>query len=108
MSLTPKVPGKLRIAHGRLRVTFANAGSDRTVREGGHFGYRHPRRSSFTHTEVRQPLLDLGSVTVQIWHPDPSYTRGDTIAWVEEEKVLLSGDLVKYEAGVYTGAAQLE
>ena len=52
--------------------------------------------------------LDLGGVKVQIWHPGPGHTRGDTIAWVEEEKVLFSGDLVEYEAGVYTGDAQLE
>lgn len=51
--------------------------------------------------------IDLGGVTVQIWHPGPGHTRGDTIAWVEEEKVLFSGDLVEYEAGVYTGDAQL-
>ena len=53
-------------------------------------------------------LLDLGGVKVQIWHPGPGHTRGDTIAWVEEEKVLFSGDLVEYEAGVYTGDAQLQ
>jgi glyoxylase-like metal-dependent hydrolase (beta-lactamase superfamily II) len=52
--------------------------------------------------------LDLGGVQVQVWHPGPGHTRGDTIAWVEEEKVLFSGDLVEYEAGVYTGDAQLE
>ena len=52
--------------------------------------------------------LDLGGVTVQIWHPGPGHTRGDTIAWVAAEKVLFSGDLVEYEAGVYTGDAQLE
>lgn len=52
--------------------------------------------------------LDLGGVSVQIWSPGPGHTRGDTIAWVEEEKVLFSGDLVEYEAGVYTGDAQLE
>ena len=52
--------------------------------------------------------LDLGGVKVQIWHPGPGHTRGDTIAWVEAEKVLFSGDLVEYEAGVYTGDAQLE
>ena len=45
---------------------------------------------------------------VQIWHPGPGHTRGDTIAWVEDEKVLFSGDLVEYEAGVYTGDAHLE
>jgi glyoxylase-like metal-dependent hydrolase (beta-lactamase superfamily II) len=52
--------------------------------------------------------LDLGGVKVEIWHPGSGHTRGDTIAWVEEEKVLFSGDLVEYEAGVYTGDAQLE
>jgi glyoxylase-like metal-dependent hydrolase (beta-lactamase superfamily II) len=52
--------------------------------------------------------LDLGGVRVQVWHPGMGHTKGDTIAWVEEEKVLFSGDLVEYEAGVYTGDAQLE
>jgi len=52
--------------------------------------------------------LDLGGVKVEIWHPGPGHTKGDTIAWVEDEKVLFSGDLVEYEAGVYTGDAQLE
>ena len=47
--------------------------------------------------------INLGGVVVQVWHPGPGHTRGDTIAWVEEEKVLFSGDLVEYEAGVYTG-----
>lgn len=51
--------------------------------------------------------INLGGVVVQIWSPGPGHTRGDTIAWVEEEKVLYSGDLVEYEAGVYTGDAQL-
>ena len=51
--------------------------------------------------------INLGGVVVQIWSPGPGHTRGDTIAWVEEEKVLYSGDLVEFEAGVYTGDAQL-
>jgi glyoxylase-like metal-dependent hydrolase (beta-lactamase superfamily II) len=52
--------------------------------------------------------LDLGGVTVDIWHPGAGHTRGDTIAWVAAEKVLFSGDLVEFEAGVYTGDAHLE
>lgn len=52
--------------------------------------------------------VDLGGVKVQIWSPGNGHTRGDTIAWVEEEKVLFSGDLVEYNAGVYTGDAHLE
>ncbi len=51
--------------------------------------------------------LNLGGVVVQIWHPGPGHTRGDTIAWVEQEEVLFSGDLVEYRAGVYTGDAHL-
>ncbi len=51
--------------------------------------------------------INLGGVVVQIWSPGPGHTRGDTIAWVEAEKVLFSGDLVEFEAGVYTGDAQL-
>ena len=62
-----------------------------------------------TRNEVPGRLtLDLGGVTVQIWHPGPGHTRGDTIAWVEQEKVLFSGDLVEYQAGVYTGDAHLQ
>ena len=52
--------------------------------------------------------IDLGGVKAQIWSPGAGHTRGDTIAWVAEEKVLFSGDLVEFEAGVYTGDAQLE
>jgi glyoxylase-like metal-dependent hydrolase (beta-lactamase superfamily II) len=51
--------------------------------------------------------INLGGVKVDIWSPGYGHTRGDTIAWVESEKVLFSGDLVEYEAGVYTGDAQL-
>jgi glyoxylase-like metal-dependent hydrolase (beta-lactamase superfamily II) len=58
--------------------------------------------------EAGKLTVDLGGVRVQIWHPGPGHTRGDTIAWVEEEGVLFSGDLVEFEAGVYTGDAQLE
>ena len=52
--------------------------------------------------------VDLGGVQVEIWSPGAGHTKGDTIAWVADEKVLFSGDLVEYEAGVYTGDAQLE
>jgi glyoxylase-like metal-dependent hydrolase (beta-lactamase superfamily II) len=51
--------------------------------------------------------INLGGVVVEIWHPGPGHTRGDTIAFVESEGVLFSGDLVEFEAGVYTGDAQL-
>lgn len=37
MSLTPRMPGELRIAHGRVWATFANAANDSRVLAGDHF-----------------------------------------------------------------------
>ena len=50
----------------------------------------------------------LGKLEVRILHLGPGHTGGDTVVWVPSEKVLFSGDLVEYEAGVYTGDAHLE
>ena len=52
--------------------------------------------------------LMMGKLEVQIIHAGAGHTAGDTIVWVPSEKVLFSGDLVEYEAGVYTGDAHLE
>jgi glyoxylase-like metal-dependent hydrolase (beta-lactamase superfamily II) len=52
--------------------------------------------------------LMMGSLEVRIVHAGAGHTAGDTIVWVPSEKVLFSGDLVEYEAGVYTGDAHLE
>jgi glyoxylase-like metal-dependent hydrolase (beta-lactamase superfamily II) len=52
--------------------------------------------------------LRMGEVEVQISHPGPGHTGGDTIVWVPSQRVLFSGDLVEYEAGIYTGDAHLE
>jgi glyoxylase-like metal-dependent hydrolase (beta-lactamase superfamily II) len=51
--------------------------------------------------------LYMGGLEVQILHPGPGHTKGDTVVWIPQEKVLFSGDLVEYNAGVYTGDAQL-
>jgi len=50
----------------------------------------------------------LGKLEVRISQPGPGHTAGDTIAWVPSQRVLFSGDLVEYEAGIYTGDAHLE
>ena len=42
--------------------------------------------------------LWLGSREVQIIHAGRGHTRGDTIAWLPEEKVLFAGDLVEFGA----------
>lgn len=38
--------------------------------------------------------LDLGGVTVVLRALGPTHTRGDTIAWVEQDRVLFAGDIV--------------
>jgi glyoxylase-like metal-dependent hydrolase (beta-lactamase superfamily II) len=50
----------------------------------------------------------LGPLEVQILHPGPGHTKGDTVVWLPQERVLFSGDLVEFGAAAYTGDAQLE
>jgi glyoxylase-like metal-dependent hydrolase (beta-lactamase superfamily II) len=52
--------------------------------------------------------LRMGSLEVRVLHPGAGHTAGDTIVWVPSQKVLFSGDLVEYEAGIYTGDAHFE
>ena len=52
--------------------------------------------------------LRLGKLEVKIIYPGAGHTGGDTIVWVPSQRVLFSGDLVEYQAGVYTGDAHLE
>jgi glyoxylase-like metal-dependent hydrolase (beta-lactamase superfamily II) len=52
--------------------------------------------------------LMMGKLEVRIIHAGAGHTAGDTIVWVPSQKVLFSGDLVEYEAGIYTGDAHFE
>lgn len=52
--------------------------------------------------------LRMGRLEVKIIHPGPGHTGGDTIVWVPSQRVLFAGDLVEYNAGIYTGDAHLE
>jgi len=56
----------------------------------------------------RELTLHLGGLEVKLMHIGPGHTKGDTIAWIPSQQVCFSGDLVEYNAGVYTGDAQLE
>lgn len=51
--------------------------------------------------------LWMGDLEIQIIHAGSGHTKGDTIVWLPGERVLYSGDLVEYNAGIYTGDAQL-
>jgi glyoxylase-like metal-dependent hydrolase (beta-lactamase superfamily II) len=56
----------------------------------------------------KELTLHLGKLEVKLMHIGPGHTKGDTIAWIPSQKICFSGDLVEYNAGVYTGDAQLE
>jgi glyoxylase-like metal-dependent hydrolase (beta-lactamase superfamily II) len=51
--------------------------------------------------------LWLGKVRVDIMQLGRGHTKGDTVVWLPDEKILFSGDLVEYEATPYTGDAYL-
>ncbi len=50
----------------------------------------------------------MGSLEVRIIHAGCGHTAGDSVVWIPSQKVLFSGDLVEYKAGIYTGDAHLE
>lgn len=49
----------------------------------------------------------MGKLEVRLIHAGAGHTRGDTVVWLPQDRVLFSGDLVEYNAGIYTGDAQL-
>ncbi|NUT14178.1 MAG: MBL fold metallo-hydrolase [Cupriavidus sp.] len=51
--------------------------------------------------------LFLGKLEVRIAHLGSGHTKGDTVVWLPQQKVLFSGDLVEYDAACYCGDAQL-
>lgn len=55
----------------------------------------------------RELTVFLGDLEVQIRHLGPGHTKGDTIVWLPQYKVLFSGDLIEFEAAAYTGDARL-
>jgi glyoxylase-like metal-dependent hydrolase (beta-lactamase superfamily II) len=55
----------------------------------------------------RELTLWLGKKEVQIKHIGKGHTKGDTIAWLPQDKVLFSGDLVEEGTTPYCGDAYL-
>src|SRR5438874_1790909 len=49
--------------------------------------------------------LWLGKLQVKIMQLGRGHTKGDTVVWLPQEKILFSGDLVEYEATPYAGDA---
>jgi len=51
--------------------------------------------------------LWLGNLQVELLQLGRGHTKGDTVVWLPQDRVLFSGDLVEYEATPYTGDAYL-
>lgn len=51
--------------------------------------------------------LWLGKLEVKILQLGRGHTKGDTVVWLPQQKILFSGDLVEYDATPYTGDAYL-
>jgi glyoxylase-like metal-dependent hydrolase (beta-lactamase superfamily II) len=55
----------------------------------------------------RSMTLWLGKLRVELLQLGRGHTKGDTVCWLPDEKVLFSGDLVEYQTTPYTGDAYL-
>src|SRR5476651_1369166 len=49
--------------------------------------------------------LWLGKLEVRLMQLGRGHTKGDTVAWLPQQKILFSGDLVEYGATAYAGDA---
>ena len=52
--------------------------------------------------------LYLGKLEVKIMQLGRGHTKGDTVVWLPQDKVMLSGDLVEYGATPYAGDAYFQ
>ena len=50
----------------------------------------------------------LGKLEVQLLQLGRGHTKGDTVAWLPQQKILFSGDLVEFDATPYAGDAYFE
>ena len=55
-----------------------------------------------------QMSIWLGQLEVQLLQVGRGHTKGDTIAWLPEQKILFSGDLVEFDATPYAGDAYFQ
>ena len=58
-----------------------------------------------TLTFTGKMTLWLGSLEVQLLQLGRGHTKGDTVAWLPQQKILFSGDLVEFNATPYAGDA---
>jgi glyoxylase-like metal-dependent hydrolase (beta-lactamase superfamily II) len=61
-----------------------------------------------TMTFTGKMTLWLGRLEVQLIQLGRGHTKGDTVAWLPQDKVLFSGDLVEFDATPYAGDAYFQ
>ncbi|MGN6528265.1 MAG: MBL fold metallo-hydrolase [Burkholderiaceae bacterium] len=61
-----------------------------------------------TITFEKKMTLWLGKLEVQILQLGRGHTKGDTVVWLPQDRVLLSGDLVEFDATPYAGDAYFQ
>jgi glyoxylase-like metal-dependent hydrolase (beta-lactamase superfamily II) len=61
-----------------------------------------------TITFTGKMTLWLGKLEVQILQLGRGHTKGDTVVWLPQEKILFSGDLVEFDATPYAGDAYFQ
>ncbi len=61
-----------------------------------------------TLTFVGRMTLWLGELEVQLLQLGRGHTKGDTVVWLPQERVLFSGDLVEFDATPYAGDAYFQ
>ncbi|MEV0455280.1 MBL fold metallo-hydrolase [Catellatospora methionotrophica] len=50
-----------------------------------------PAVPTLTYTD--RLTLHAGELRVELWHPGPAHTTGDTVVWIPEHRVLFTGDI---------------
>ncbi len=58
-----------------------------------------------TMTFTGKMTIWLGKLEVQLLQLGRGHTKGDTVAWLPQQKILFSGDLVEFDATPYAGDA---
>jgi glyoxylase-like metal-dependent hydrolase (beta-lactamase superfamily II) len=61
-----------------------------------------------TMTFTGRMTLWLGSLQVQLLQLGRGHTKGDTVVWLPQDRVLFSGDLVEFDATPYAGDAYFQ
>ena len=56
----------------------------------------------------KRMTLTMGKLRVEIMQLGRGHTKGDTVVWLPDDRVLFSGDLVEFDATPYTGDAYLQ